>query len=72
MESKKPKYIAQSEQERCVACGVCMKVCPKEAISIHRGWYAVVDAGRCVGCGICVKHCPAGVMHRAERHPQIK
>ena len=36
------KYKAQSEHDRCVACGVCVKVCPKDAISIYLGCYAVV------------------------------
>lgn len=67
MESKKPKYKAQNEQDRCVACGVCMKACPKNAISIYKGCYAVVDENLCIGCGICEKNCPAGVMKRVAR-----
>ncbi|MDO4497995.1 MAG: 4Fe-4S binding protein [Bacteroidales bacterium] len=67
MESKKPKYKAQSEQDRCVACGACMKACPKDAISINKGCFAVVDENLCIGCGICEKNCPAGVMHKVLR-----
>lgn len=61
------RYLAQNEQERCVACGVCEKSCPRDAISIYKGCYAMVDAALCIGCGICVKNCPAGVMHKILR-----
>ena len=56
------KYKAQSEHDRCVACGVCVKVCPKDAVSIYRGCYAVVNEDLCIGCGICEKVCPAGAI----------
>lgn len=60
----RPKFKAENEQNRCVACGVCVQVCPKDAISIYKGCYAVVDEEQCIGCGICEKNCPAGVMHK--------
>lgn len=63
----RPKFKAENEQDRCVACGVCVKVCPKDAISIYKGCYAVVDEEHCIGCGICEKNCPAGVMHKVLR-----
>lgn len=62
-----PKFKAENEHDRCVACGVCVKVCPKDAISIYKGCYAVVDEEHCIGCGICEKNCPAGVMHKVLR-----
>ncbi len=37
--------------DECVACGCCVKVCPRNAISIFRGLYASVDKNLCVGCG---------------------
>ncbi len=57
---------ASIDIKRCVACGVCALQCPREAIDIYEGCYAVVDAEKCVGCGICEKACPAGVIHVCE------
>lgn len=48
--------------QECVACGCCMKVCPRNAISIPDGIYAVIDQNLCVGCGKCVKECPASII----------
>ena len=51
----------------CVACGCCVKVCPKAAVSVWRGVTAQVDPARCVGCGKCAVECPAGVIELLER-----
>ncbi|MCP1103317.1 NAD-dependent dihydropyrimidine dehydrogenase PreA subunit [Aequitasia blattaphilus] len=53
--------IAVVDKE-CVACGNCVKYCPKQAILIHKGICAVVDGDACVGCGKCEKVCPAGTI----------
>lgn len=53
---------AQVEQNLCVACGCCVKVCPINAINVYKGLYAAVDANKCVGCGKCAKECPASVI----------
>ena len=46
----------------CVACGCCVMVCPREAISVERGIAAKVDSEKCIGCGKCVRECPATVI----------
>lgn len=61
------KRIAFVDKNRCVACGVCIKACPKSAISVHRGCYAKVEDTKCVGCGLCVKACPVGCIEVKER-----
>lgn len=60
--SVRKKKKATVEQNLCVACGCCVKVCPMGAISIYRGLYADVDINKCVGCGKCSKECPASVI----------
>ena len=46
----------------CAACGCCVKVCPKSAISVPHGVYAEVDEKLCIGCGRCAKECPASII----------
>ena len=57
---------ADVDKKVCVACGVCVKACPRQAIYIHKGCYAVVKEELCVGCGICGKNCPAGCIKLSE------
>ena len=48
--------------QECVACGCCIKVCPRNAISIPKGIYATINKELCIGCGQCAKECPASVI----------
>ncbi len=50
----------------CVACGCCIKVCPRNAISIPKGIHASIDKELCVGCGKCAKECPANIILLVE------
>ncbi len=60
---KKPiKRRAVVNQEECVACDSCVKVCPMSAIQIYKGLYAKVDSNKCIGCSMCAKECPASVI----------
>ena len=61
------KKRAVVDKKICVACGVCTKTCPREAICIYRGCYAQVEEARCVGCNLCGKACPAGCISMEER-----
>lgn len=61
------KKYSSIEQKNCVACGTCMMVCPKKAVSIVKGCYASVDKDACVGCGICKNVCPTECITLVER-----
>lgn len=42
---------------RCVGCGMCMKICAHEGLSITDK-KASIDHNKCVGCGRCIAMCP--------------
>ena len=46
----------------CVACGTCVRSCPRNAIYICKGVIAKVNINKCVGCGICASDCPSGAI----------
>ena len=49
-------HRAVIDAELCNACGVCVEMCPMEAVSLADG-AAVVDEKKCIGCGVCAYHC---------------
>lgn len=66
METKTRKRRKAFIAKTCVACGCCLKVCPKQALEIWKGITAKVDLEKCVGCGKCAKECPASVISIQE------
>ncbi len=66
------------DQEKCVHCGQCMRVCPYQAIHHHVrpcaaacGMHAIssdengradIDYEKCVSCGQCLVNCPFGAI----------
>ena len=66
MSAIRKKRKAFVDQEDCVACGCCVKVCPLGAIQIMKGIMAQVNMDKCVGCGKCAKECPASVIEIRE------
>lgn len=61
------KKYARVDKRQCVACGVCMKECPMNAVSVWKGCYAVVDETTCIGCGKCARSCPVGCISAIVR-----
>lgn len=55
-------YVAKVNEELCNGCGICVAVCPYNAIKIakkDRRSIIVVDEVLCKGCGACVGSCPS-------------
>jgi len=45
----------------CIACGLCAKNCPVNAIEV-KGNLARIDTEKCVNCGICTTKCPTNAI----------
>ncbi len=73
-----PAIRAVVNDEVCVGCGVCVQICPVEAIELTEEQLPVVTFGvetlvggerriakvgdGCIGCGSCASYCPSGAM----------
>lgn len=44
-------------QQGCIACGICVKVCPYEAVKVEKN-LARIDISKCRVCGLCITKCP--------------
>ncbi|MEW9121906.1 MAG: electron transfer flavoprotein subunit alpha [Thermotaleaceae bacterium] len=44
------------DDKKCVACGLCVKSCPSDALGMENKKVLVSDS--CILCGICIDSCP--------------
>ena len=50
------RMTAVIDPQECLMCGICVDVCPEEAIRVEAT--TVIDKQKCTGCGACVEACP--------------
>lgn len=65
-----PEFITSLNQESCIACGRCYKVCPRDVLTLvdsdeiededesALAKMMIKDADDCIGCGACGRMCP--------------
>ncbi|MEJ2100778.1 MAG: nitroreductase family protein [Desulfobacterales bacterium] len=57
------------DQEKCIGCELCVKVCPSQTISMQ-GDKAVVTGDRSLQCGHCAAACPVDAIRVKTLDPQ--
>lgn len=57
------------DKNKCTGCGLCIRECPVEAISLKQG-KAEIDMDKCIRCGKCHDICSQeAVRHDSEKIP---
>jgi ferredoxin len=51
---------AKVDKKKCTGCGICVDICPVQAIKIEKEKAVINDD--CVECGACVNECPNGAL----------
>jgi ferredoxin len=66
------RFLPDVDPAHCSGCGLCVKHCPVEALSLTKDAQdkkAVLDASVCLGCGVCARTCPHQAIHLQLRLP---
>jgi uncharacterized protein (DUF362 family)/Pyruvate/2-oxoacid:ferredoxin oxidoreductase delta subunit len=55
------RYYPYSLRPKCIRCGRCVKVCPKQCITLKKRGIQI-DYHKCIACFCCQESCPAAAI----------
>lgn len=78
----RPVLVLEESGERCVACGLCSRVCPALAIEVQAAETPLKDKERypakfeinmlrCIFCGLCEEACPEEAIVMSKDYEMI-
>jgi len=57
------------DQEKCIGCELCVRVCPQKVLAMTDGKLQVVHPDHCMGCFGCEEVCPHGAVRVLRARP---
>ncbi len=63
----KSHYETQWDEEKCIHCGKCTKICNFGAFTKDENKKVSFDIDKCWGCTICASNCPKGAITLKKR-----
>jgi NADH-quinone oxidoreductase subunit I len=77
----RPVLVEQNGHERCVACGLCARVCPALAIEVQAAETELekeryperfeINMLRCIFCGFCEEACPEEAIVMSDEYELV-
>ncbi len=77
----RPVLVTEEGTERCVACGLCARVCPALAIEVQAGETPLskeryperfeINMLRCIFCGFCEEACPEEAIVMSDEYELV-
>lgn len=67
----KGKEVRANCSVGCIACQICVKNCPVDAIGFENN-LAKIDYELCINCGICAEKCPTGAIFSSKGNKKSK
>lgn len=61
----RPQYL----QKNCIACGMCVLICPEGCVQGKEKNTFIPDYNYCKGCGLCAQVCPKADIVMIEEEP---
>jgi len=65
-------YHAVLDKDKCIGCGLCVKRCQMDALSISEYKKVDLNLDRCIGCGLCVTKCPVKALTLKRKNKKTK
>jgi len=66
-----PDTIAVVDLAVCDRCGLCLPLCPPEAIHLELN-VLTVEGAACTGCKKCIAPCPVGALAMVSPTPNLE